>query len=320
MLLSGQDRLEGMHASTHIPQAAGLARYAQLTGDKNAAAASETFWNWVVGKHSFANGSHGFYENFPAPGVEVAGAGESALDPLTGETCGAYNMLRLSRLQFERAPSVAIGDYYENALYNHLLAAISPETGRMVYFTPLRPGDFRTYIDEPYCCMGAGIETAARFNEAIYFHRGRDLWMNLYIPATRDWAGQGLRLRLETRYLESGAIRLTVDAKAPAKAQLHFRLPAWLQAKPAVKLNGRSLALPAVPGQFLTLDRTWSPGDVLELNLPLRLRRRKAADAPATLSFFYGPVLLAAKLGRQSMPASDVGANIANGKLPPSPS
>ena len=317
ILLSGHDRLDGMHANTHISQAAALARYAQLTGDSIAARAAATSWNWVVRGHSFVNASQGFNEKFRAAGVEVSGTGESALSPLTGETCGTYNMLRLSRLEFERAPSVPIGDYVENALYNHILATISPETGRVVYFTPLRPGDFRTYIDQPYCCLGTGIENAARFNDAIYFHRRNALWVNLYIPSTLDWTEQGLKLRLETRYPESGAIRLTVDSASPVTAEIRLRIPSWLQGKASVKVNGKPFPARPVPGQFLPVARTWNAGDILELDLPLTLRQRKATDDPAMVSFFYGPVLLAAKLGREGMPATDVSANTSNAKLLP---
>lgn len=57
----------------------------------------------------------------------------------------------------------AYADYLERALYNHILASIAPDSGHVTYMTPLRPGDFRTYLDGPYCCQGTGIENAERF-------------------------------------------------------------------------------------------------------------------------------------------------------------
>lgn len=315
-LLARQDRLNGMHANTHIPQAISLARFAQFTGDERAGAAAEFFWKAVTAQHSFANGSHGFAEKFRAAGTEVAGSGDAGLSPLTGESCGTYNMLRLSRLLFERGPSAAIGDYYENALYNHILTTIAPDTGKVVYFTPLRPGDFRTYIDQPYCCLGTGLENAARFADAIYFHRDRSLWVNLFIPTTLDWREQGMKLRLKTRYPESGIIRLAVDAVKPVNAEIHLRIPAWVQGRATVRINGRPAQIRPVPGAFLTIARTWSSGDVLELTLPLALRLRVSMDDPETVSFFYGPVLLAGKLGREGMPASEVGDNANSTKYP----
>ena len=315
-LVARQDRLNGMHANTHIPQVASFARFAQLTGDERAGAAAEFFWKAVTAQHSFANGSHGFEEKFRAAGTEVAGAGDAVLSPLTGESCGTYNMLRLSRLLFERAPSAVIGDYYENALYNHILTTIAPDTGKVVYFTPLRPGDFRTYIDQPYCCLGTGLENAARFADAIYFHRGRSLWVNLFIPATLDWREQGMKLRLETRYPESGIIRLAIDAVKPIDAEIHLRIPAWVQGRATVRINGRPAQVRPVPGEFLTISRTWNSGDVLELTLPLALRLRASMDDPETVSFFYGPVLLAGRLGREGMPASEIGDNANGGKHP----
>ena len=64
----------------------------------------------------------------------------SALGPNTTETCNTYNMLKLTRHLFEWDPRADYADYYERALYNHILASQNPETGMMCYYVPLRPG------------------------------------------------------------------------------------------------------------------------------------------------------------------------------------
>ena len=209
-LLKGQDKLNGLHGNTHIAQACGLARYALAANDDRTGQAAEAFWKLVVQKHSFVNGGNSFQEKLRAPGIEVTGTGNSALSPLTAETCNTHNMLKLTRSLFERAPAVAYADYYEQALYNHILASIAPDHGKVIYFMPLRPGDFRVHIDSPFCCLGTGIENAARFGEAIYFHRGNTLWVNLFIPSTLDWREQGMKIRLDSLYPEDGNIRLTL--------------------------------------------------------------------------------------------------------------
>jgi hypothetical protein len=43
-------------------------------------------------------------------------------------------------------------------------------------------------------------------------------------------------------------------------------------------------------------------GDVLALTLPAALRLEQAKDDPSMVSVFWGPLLLAGKLGRESMP------------------
>ena len=107
-----------------------------------------------------------FNEKLRAPGIEVTGTGVAALSPMTSESCNTNNMLKLSRSLFQRRPIVAYADYNELALYNHILASIAPDNGKVMYHMPMRPGDFRVHIDSPFCCQGTGIENAARFGEA----------------------------------------------------------------------------------------------------------------------------------------------------------
>ncbi len=318
-LVNGEDKLSGLHGNTHVAQATGLARYAQATGDARTGQAAAAFWTQVVQRHSFVNGGNSFHEKLRAPGIEVTGTGDAVLSPLTAEYCNTHNMLKLTRSLFERAPAVAYGDYYETALYNHILAAIAPDHGKVIYHMPMRPGDFRVHIDEPFCCQGTGIENAARFGEAIYFHRRNELWVNLFIASTLDWREQGMKVRLETRYPEDGVIRMKFEAAKPVKATLNLRIPSWLGGKAAVKVNGRKVSADAVPGSFLPLTRKWKGGDAVELHLPLALRIRLSMDDPATLSLFHGPVLLAGRLGREGMPVSDVGGNRVNEVWPQFP-
>ena len=69
---------------------------------------------------------------------------------------------------------------------------------------------------------------------------------------------------------------------------------------------------PRPAGFLLSLTRTWKSGDVIDLHLPLALRIRPSMDDPTMVSFFYGPVVLAGELGRDGMPASDIGGHTDN--------
>ncbi len=88
------------------------------------------------------------------------------------ETCNTYNMLKLTQMLFAAGPTGAYGDYYERALYNHILSSQRPQGG-FVYFTPLRPNHYRVYSQPDqgmWCCVGSGIESHARYGEFIYAH------------------------------------------------------------------------------------------------------------------------------------------------------
>ena len=198
-LAADEDHLKALHANTHIAQLVGVARYANLTGDATDARASENFWEIVTRHHSFAIGGDSFHEWFDGPDVEAGPSIDDGkrLPPTTAESCDTYNMLKLTARLIERTPDRAdYADYFERALYNHLLATVAPDTGAMTYFTPLH-GDFRTYLDGTYCCVGTGIENTARYSEGIYFQRPGQLWVNLYIPSALDWSAQGLTIKQE---------------------------------------------------------------------------------------------------------------------------
>lgn len=318
-LVAGENHLSGLHGNTHAAQASGFARYALAARDERSGNAAEAFWNQITRRHSFANGGNGFNEKLRSPDIEVTGTGDSLLSPMTSEYCNTNNMLKLTHSLFQRRPSVAYADYDEQALYNHILAAIAPDHGKVIYHMPMRPGDYRVHIDSPFCCQGTGIENAARFAEGIYFQQADQLWVNLYIASIVDWKETGLRLRMETHYPQDGNIRITVKAAAPKRATLHLRIPSWLQAAAEASINDEKVTAPATPGSYLSLTRDWKSGDVIDLRLPLSLRIRPSMDDPTMVSFFYGPVVLAGKLGREGMPASDIGGHTDNEHNPPFP-
>jgi DUF1680 family protein len=103
------------------------------------------------------------------------------------ETCNTYNMLKLTEMLFASSEKGRYADYYERALYNHILGSQHPGTGGFVYFTPMRPNQYRVYsqVDQAmWCCVGSGIESHAKYGEFIYAHDGDALFVNLFIPST----------------------------------------------------------------------------------------------------------------------------------------
>ena len=114
-LVKGDDRLQGLHANTHIAQAVGMANCANLDGDPEELWASENFWKLASHEHAFVIGGNSFKEWFDKPGVEVGTSidGQKKLPPTTAESCNTHNMLKLTARLFQRKPSPEYGDYYE---------------------------------------------------------------------------------------------------------------------------------------------------------------------------------------------------------------
>jgi uncharacterized protein len=315
-LAAGDDRLTGLHANTHVAQAVGIANYANLTGDPQALTASENFWQIVTRTRSFAIGGNSFKEWFDKPNVE---AGPSIFDGRilpynTAETCNTHNMLKLTRRLIEREPQAAkrasYGDYFERALYNHILSSVDPVSGRVTYFHPLH-GDFKTYLKGCECCDGSGIENTARYGEGIYFHDESSLYVNLYIPSVVDWKEMGLVIRQEGGPPLRDTVTFTIEkAGKPVAATIHLRLPGWLSGKAVFTIDGESRIIDG-PSVFST-TRTWKTGDRFTLKLPAALRVERAKDVPDMISLTYGPLVLAARLGKQGMPDDINDKDIAN--------
>jgi len=307
-LAEGEDRLGGLHANTHIAQAVGLAHRANASGNSEELKASENFWRLVVHRHSFANGGNSFHEWFDKPGAEAGPSidDQKVLPPTTAETCSTHNMLKLTARLFERNRHAEFADYYERALYNHVLASVAPDSGAMTYFTPFH-GDFRTYLNGSFCCTGTGIENTARYNEGIYFHKDDALWVNLYIPSELSWRETGMVLRQQGDITRGEPVRLTVVRPGAKTVTLNVRVPAWVAKPVTVRINGKPQSVDAKPTSYIALRRQWKAGDVIDLTLPAGLRLEQASDVSSMVSIFHGPVLLAGELGKDNMPASDVG-------------
>ena len=304
-LARGEDMLDGMHANTQIPKVIGFQRLHELTGDPEYLAASTFFWDTVVRDRSFVTGGHGDVEHFFPPS-EFPQRIHSAK---TSETCGMYNMLRLTRMLFGMEPSADFADYYERALYNGILASQDPETGWNTYFQAKRPGYLKLYhtpIDSFWCCTGTGLENHAKHGDSIYFHGDNDLWVNLFIPSVVRWEEKGMTVRQVTRFPEGDTTRLEVAVDRPVRAVLHVRYPAWSTGA-AVAVNGNPIAVPGGPGSYVPVDREWRSGDVVDVRLPMRLRTEALPGDPDRVTFLYGPVVLAGRLGRDGLfPGADI--------------
>ncbi len=292
-----EDRLRGLHANTQIPKLIGLARRYELTEDGADKTAAEFFWDRVVNHHSYVTGGNSEAEHFGAPDKLNERLTES-----TTETCNTYNMLKLTRHLFEWHASARYADYYERALYNHILASQNPDDGMVCYFVPLKPGARKTYstpFDSFTCCVGTGMENHTKYGDAIYFHNDDALWVNLFIASTLTWRSKGLSIRQETRYPDSDTVSLTFKARKPLTLALRLRYPAWATQGLKVFVNGRPQSVNPTPGSFAEIRRTWRNNDRVELTIPMSLRLEAMPDNPQRVAVLYGPTVLAGKLASE---------------------
>jgi len=295
-LARGEDRLTGLHANTQFPKVIGAARQYELTGDTSLRAAAEFFWSVVTRERSYVIGGNSDGEVFSAK-EELS----KHIGPASTETCNTYNMLRLTRHLFSWNARGEEADYYERALFNHILASQNPETGMMSYYVPLKTGCSKADktpfgFSEPFssfwCCTGTGVENHVRYGESIYWHDGlRALYVNLFIASELDWTEKGIKVRQTTRFPDEPATTLTFTCLRPVKLALRIRRPAWADDGYAVAVNGKSAPASARSG-FVAIERTWKTGDVVRISLPMRVWTEGFRDDPKKFAFLYGPIVL----------------------------
>lgn len=311
-LLKGEDNLTGKHANTQIPKVIGYKRIADLEGRADWDRAAAFFWEVVIGQRSVSIGGNSMREHFN-PTNDFSGLLASEQGP---ESCNTYNMLRLTKMLYQTSADKDYIDYYERALYNHILSIVNPVQGGFVYFTPMRSGHYRVYSQPQtsmWCCVGTGIENPARYGEMIYAHEGNDLIVNLFIPSTLTWGD--ITVKQENRFPQQPSTDISLSLKKAKKFAVKIRQPWWCNDM-KVSVNGEPVTVKAEGGN-LVVSRKWQNGDRLHVDMPMHLTAITTPDGKPQYSFFYGPIVLAAKTGTERQDgiyADDSrGGHIANG-------
>ncbi|NCB06729.1 MAG: glycosyl hydrolase, partial [Bacteroidia bacterium] len=296
-LAEGVDILPGKHGNTQIPKLVGLARRYELTGDTTDRKTAEFFWETVVNHHSYVTGGHGNHEYFgPADTLR------NRLSNETTETCNVYNMLKLSQHLFQWEAAAEVADFYERALFNQILSSQHPETGHVIYNLSLEMGGHKEYQDPEgfTCCVGTGMENHSKYGRNIFFHNDDELYVTQFIAAELNWEEKELKIRQETAFPDEQGTKLTFSCETPVPLALKIRYPRWAENGMEMKVNGRPFRVKEKPGSFVTIDRKWKNGDVVEVSFPFSLRLETMPDDSNRVAVFYGPVVLAGDLGAEN--------------------
>lgn len=303
-LKEGRDELGTKHTNTFIPKVLAEARRYELEGNTESKSLSMFFWDTMLRRHTFAPGCSSDKEHYFNPAQF-----SKHISGYTGETCCTYNMLKLSRHLFCWDASPQVADYYERALYNHILGQQDTRTGMVAYFLPLLSGAHKVYSTPEnsfWCCVGSGFESHAKYAESIYYHNGEGLFVNLFIPSVLDWKEKGMTVRQETCFPASETTVLTLSMAEPVRTTFRLRYPSWSK-DVQVRVNGKRVKVRQQPGSYIAIEREWKDGDRIEATYPMHLTLEAAPDNPRRAALLYGPVVLAGALGTEGMlpPAPD---------------
>ena len=316
-----QDCLDNMHANTQVPKVVGFERISELAnlypmkhcwsadnGDKICGStnfepyheAANFFWDIVTGERSLAFGGNSRREHFPSKEACI-----DFVNDIDGpETCNTNNMLKLTEDMHRRNPEARYADYYELATFNHILSSQHPEHGGYVYFTSARPRHYRNYSapnEAMWCCVGTGMENHGKYGQFIYTHVNNALYVNLFVASELNWKEKGLTLKQETAFPYAETSKITITS-GKGKFPLLVRYPGWV--KPgafSVKVNGNAVDIIGGPSSYVTIDRQWKKGDVVEVNFPMHNSVKYLPNVPQYIALMHGPILLGMKTGTEDL-------------------
>ena len=302
-LENGKDCLDNMHANTQIPKVIGYQRIAELAHDVQYHNASEYFWEIVTRQRSLAFGGNSRREHFPTK--------ENCIDYINDidgpESCNTYNMLKLTENLNRVKPDGMYGDFYETAMFNHILSAQHPQHGGYVYFTSARPRHYRNYSapnEAMWCCVGTGMEDHGKYGQFVWTHdkgvKAEDdaLYVNLFVASELNWKNRKMVIRQQTAfpYAETSVVEV---AKGKGTFILKVRKPSWCE-NFTVKGVGFDADSYEENG-FVCMKRKWKKGDQVKISMPMHAYIKPMINVPQYVAIMYGPILLGMKTGTEDM-------------------
>ncbi|MCP9553793.1 glycoside hydrolase family 127 protein [Prevotella copri] len=299
----GKDCLDNMHANTQIPKVIGYQRIAELAHDVQYHNASEYFWEIVTRQRSLALGGNSRREHFPTK--------ETCIDYINDidgpESCNTYNMLKLTEDLNRVKPDGMYGDFYETAMFNHILSTQHPQHGGYVYFTSARPRHYRNYSapnKAMWCCVGTGMENHGKYGQFVWTHdkgvKAEDdaLYVNLFVASELNWKDRKMVIRQQTAfpYAETSVVEV---AKGKGTFILKVRKPSWCE-NFTVKGVGFDADSYEENG-FVCMKRKWKKGDQVKISMPMHAYIKPMINVPQYVAIMYGPILLGMKSGTEDM-------------------
>ena len=297
-----QDEIVG-HAVRAGYLFSGVADVAALTGDTAYFHALERIWNNMSSKKLFITGGIGSRAQGEGFGPNYELNSHTAYC----ETCAAIANVYWNHRMFLATGESKYMDVVERALYNNVLSGVSLSGDRFFYDNPLESdGEHeRQRWFGCACCPGNITRFIASVPNYIYATQGRDIYVNLYVQGKANM--NGVELEQTTDYPWEGKVRIKIN-KGSGRFAIKLRLPSWLKRSPtnnnlyvyidktppySVSVNGRGLY--PENRDYITLERSWKKGDVVELDFPMEVRRivanDNAEDLRGKVALERGPVV-----------------------------
>ncbi len=282
-----QDKAVG-HAVRATYMFSGMADVAALSGDASYVKAIDRLWNDVVGTKMYVTGgigatgdNEGFADDYELPNSNAY-----------CETCASIAYVLWNYRMFLLHGDAEYIDVLERVLYNGFLSGVSMDGDS--FFYPNLLESFHSKSRSPWfacaCCPSNVCRFVPSIPGYIYAHRSDSLYVNLFIggSATVNLPDNAVSIVQETSYPWNGDVKITVAPKQAGEFSLCIRIPGWATNRPvpgdlyrftdtdgqrvSIKLNGSEMPFETRNG-YASIRRVWKKGDVVELSLPMPVRR-----------------------------------------------
>lgn len=304
-----QDEMAG-HAVRAGYLYSGVADVAALTGDTAYFHALTRLWDNLAGRKLYITGGMGSRAQGEGFGPDYELPNHTAYC----ETCAAISNVYWNYRMFLATGEAKYMDVLERALYNGVISGVSLSGDKFFYDNPLESqGEHdRQRWFGCACCPGNITRFMASISGYTYATQASDIYVNLYIQGSADLQTESghVALTQTTEYPWNGTVTIKVDPEqAGSSFALRLRIPGWLQQHPVasdlytytdapasftLKVNGSRVKATVSDG-YATISRKWNAGDIVELDLPMNVRRIKAHDKVTAdrgmLALERGPVV-----------------------------
>ena len=281
------------HAVRAMYMYTGAADVAALTGDAGYMKAMRTVWEDVVYRNMYITGGIGSAGSNEGFTVDYDLPNEQAYC----ETCASVGMVFWNQRMNSLTGESEYIDVLERSLYNGALDGLSISGDHFFYGNPLASSgkNARREWFGTACCPANIARLVVSLGNYVYAKSGTGIWVNLFVGSNTDiQLDKGnVPIKVETNYPWEGKIAITVSPAKKINYAMHIRIPGWVQgiAVPGglyhfadndsntftLLINGK-LAVYKMDKGYAVIEREWKKNDLIELQLPMDIRRVAARD------------------------------------------
>jgi len=211
------------------------------------------------------------------------------------ETCVTTTWMRFCEKLLDLTGDPKWADEIERTFYNAYLGAMKADGSEFAGYTPLSGnryhGQHHCYMHTD-CCTANGPRGFLCFLKGFFRTTGDAAVFNFYASAlvkgVMPRTGKKIAFDMYSLYPRSNTARIVSHTENAGVVPLKLRIPKWSEAT-VVKVNGEEQK-GAVPGTYITIEREWKLGDIVEIRFDMPVVAHKLEH---NIAFTRGPVLLA---------------------------